>query len=83
MPDGHCGRPDVYRSAFLQLVTCAPVAPTINALKPGTVKELQRGNVEITNVRIMSPGNDFSFGPAPFPGTGDEDKFLSQGLFLP
>jgi len=63
--------------------TCAPVAPTINALKPGTVKELQRGNVEITNVRIMSPGNDFSFGPAPFPGTGDEDKFLSQGLFLP
>jgi len=63
--------------------TCAPVAPTINSLLPGAVKELQRGNVEITNVRVMSPGNDFSFGPAPFPGTGDEDKFLSQGLFLP
>jgi len=63
--------------------TCAPVAATINALLPGAVKELQRGNVEVVNVRVMSPGNDFSFGAPPFPGTGDEDKYLSQGIFLP
>lgn len=63
--------------------TCGPVAPTINSLLPGAVKELQRGNVEIHNVRVMSPGNDFDFGAAPFPGTGDEDKFLAQGIFLP
>jgi len=64
--------------------TCGPAAATINALKPGTVKELQRGNVEIQNVRVMTPGNDMDWGGLPdFPGTGDEDKFLSQGIFLP
>jgi hypothetical protein len=63
--------------------TCAPAAATINALLPGAVKDFQRGNVEIANVRVMSPGNDFNFGAPPFPGTGDEDKYLSQGIFLP
>jgi hypothetical protein len=63
--------------------TCAPVATTINGLLPGAVKDSQRGNVEIVNVRVMSPGNDFDLGAPPFPGTGDEDKFLSQGIFLP
>jgi len=65
--------------------TCGPAAATINALKPGTVKEQQRGNIEITNVRVVTPGNDMglAFNGVSFPGTGDEDKFLSQGIFTP
>jgi len=70
-------------AAALPAGTCAPAATTINTLKPGTVKELQRGNTEIQNVRVISPGNDFNLGAPPFPGTGDEDKYLSQGIFLP
>jgi hypothetical protein len=69
--------------AALPAGTCGPAATTINGLLAGAVKDLQRGNVEITNIRVMSPGNDFILGPAPFPGTGDEDKFMSQGIFLP
>jgi len=62
---------------------CSPAASTINGLLPGAVKELQRGNVEIANIRVKSPGPDFTFGPPPFPGTPDDEKFLTQGIFLP
>jgi len=63
--------------------TCAPAVATINTGLAGAVKEFQRGNVEILNVRVKSPGPDFSFGGFPWPGNADDEKFLSQGIFLP
>ncbi len=64
--------------------TCIPAAATINSLLPGAVKELQRGNVEIQNIRVTSPGPDFNFGPCPpCAGTPDDEKYLTQGIFLP
>jgi hypothetical protein len=69
--------------AALPAGTCAPAVSTINTGLAGAVKELQRGNVEILNIRIKDPGTDFSLGGAPYNGTGDEKKFLTQGIFLP
>lgn len=70
-------------AASLPAGTCAPAVATINTGLAGAVKELQRGNVEILNVRVKSPGPDFSFGGFPWPGNADDEKFLSQGIFLP
>jgi len=75
--------------------TCVPVtgtpgstcsySTTINAAVPGAVNEFQRGVVSVFGIEIMDAGEDGLVGPgcAPVCGTGDETKFLDQGIFLP
>jgi hypothetical protein len=69
--------------------TCS-LATTIDTVVPNTVKETQRGVVSIFSLNAKDIGPDGSITPvgAPLPcppicGTGDEQKFQDQGIFLP
>ncbi len=56
--------------------TCT-VNTTMDGVNPGTVKELQRAWYGFRNVRV------FDSGPDALTNTGDETKFLEQGVFGP
>ncbi len=61
---------------------------TFDSLIPGMIKEFQRASIEVLNVRVFDSGPDGEIAPAGFMcpttcGTGDERKFLAQGIFAP
>jgi len=64
--------------------TCA-FTTTLNAQVPGVVKELQRMTVATGNLSVTDLGEDGDPGVAcpPICATGDETRFLEQGLFAP
>ena len=61
---------------------------SLNTLVPNFVREFQRGVVDIKTIRFWDWGPDgtTALGANPCPyvcGSGDEHRFLHQGLFLP
>jgi hypothetical protein len=65
--------------------TCT-LTSTIDSLVPNTVKELQRAVISIFDLKILDAGPDgiiTGISCPPTCGTGDEQSFVDQGIFIP